>query len=81
MVAVVMVGVVVGGGGRRRRVTEGRGDGGGLDGDDAGVHDLAVDLHHHLVALRGIIETLVNRHGRHDQRHFGSAGLIVADGR
>lgn len=55
VVAVVMVG---GGGGRRRRVAERRRDGGGLDGDDAGVHDLTVHLHHHLVALRGVIEAL-----------------------
>lgn len=80
VVAVVMVGAVVGGGGRRGRVTERRRHGGGLDGDDAGVHDLAVDLHHHLVALRGVIQTLVHRHGRHHQRHFRSAGFIVADG-
>lgn len=58
VVAVVMVGVVVGGGGRRGRVTERRRDGGGLDGDDAGVHDLAIDLHHHLVTLRRVIQTL-----------------------
>lgn len=58
VVAMVMVGVVVGGGGRRRRVAEGWRDGGGLDGDDAGVHDLAVDLHHHLVALRGVVQAL-----------------------
>lgn len=54
----VMVGVMVGGRRRRRRVSEGRGDGGGLDGDDAGVHDLAVDLHHHLVTLGGVIQAL-----------------------
>lgn len=58
VVAVVMVGVVVRGGGRRRGVAERRRDGGGLDGDDAGVHDLTVDLHHHLVTLRGVIEAL-----------------------
>lgn len=54
----VMVGVVVGGGRRRRRVSEGRGNGGGLDGNDAGVHDLAVYLHHHLVTLGGVIQAL-----------------------
>ena len=54
----VMVGVVVRGGGRRRGVAERRRDGRGLDGDDAGVHDLTVDLHHHLVTLRGVIEAL-----------------------
>lgn len=81
MVVVVVVGVVVGGGRRRGRVAERRRDSGGLDGDDPGVHDLTVDLHHHLVALRGVVQTLVDRHGRHHQRHFGSAGLIVADGR
>lgn len=59
VVAVVMVVVVVGGGGgRRRRVAERWRDGGGLDGDDAGVHDLTVHLHHHLITLRGVIETL-----------------------
>lgn len=58
VVAVVMVGVVVGGGRGRRRVAEGWRDGRGLDGDDAGVHDLTVDLHHHLVTLRGVIQTL-----------------------
>lgn len=47
-----------GGGGRPGRIAEGRGDGGGLDGDDAGVHDLAVHLHHHFVALRGVVQTL-----------------------
>lgn len=59
VVAVVMVvGVVVGGRGRRGRVAERRRDGRGLDGDDARVHDLAVHLHHHLVTLRGVIQTL-----------------------
>lgn len=58
VVAVVMVAVVMGGGGRLGRVTERRWHSGGLDGDDAGVHDLAVDLHHHLVTLRGVIEAL-----------------------
>lgn len=81
VVAVVMVAVVMGGGGRLRRVTERRRHSGGLDGDDAGVHDLAVDLHHHLVTLRGVIEALVHRHGRHHQRHLGSACFVVADGR
>lgn len=57
VVAVVM-GVMVGGGGRRGRVAERRRDGGRLDGDDARVHDLTVDLHHHLVTLRGVIEAL-----------------------
>lgn len=81
VVAVVMMVVVGGGGGRRRRVAERWRDGGRLDRDDAGVHDLAVDLHHHLITLRGVIEALVYRHGRHHQRHFRSAGFIVADGR
>lgn len=81
VVAVVVVVVVGRGGGRRRRVAERRRDGRGLDGDDAGVHDLTVDLHHHLVALRGVIEALVHRHGRHHQRHLRSTGFIVADGR
>lgn len=58
VVAVVMVVVMVGGGGRRGRVTERRRDSGRLDGDDARVHDLTVDLHHHLVTLRGVIEAL-----------------------
>lgn len=80
VVAVVMVGAV-GGRGRRGRVSEGRGDGGRLDGDDPGVHDLTVHLHHHLIALGGVIEALINRHGRHHQRHFGPAGFVVADGR
>lgn len=52
MVAVVVVGAAVGGGGRRGWVSKRGGDGGRLDGDDPSVHDLAVDLHHHLVALR-----------------------------
>lgn len=54
----VMVGVVLGGRRRRGLVSEGWGDGGGLDGDDAGVHDLAVYLHHHLVTLGGVIQAL-----------------------
>lgn len=58
VVAVVMVGAAVGGWGRRGRVSEGGGDSGRLDGDDPSVHDLAVDLHHHLVALRRVIEAL-----------------------
>lgn len=53
-----VVAVVVGRGRGGRRVAEGRRDGGGLDGDDAGVHDLAVHLHHHLVALRRVVEAL-----------------------
>lgn len=77
----MVVGVVVGGGRRWGRVSEGRRDGGGFDGDDSSVHDFTVDLHHHLVTLRRVVETLVHRHGRHHQRHFRSAGFIVADGR
>lgn len=63
VVAGVMVGVLVGGWRRRRRVTERRRDGGRLDGDDARVHDLTVDLHHHLVTLGGVIETLCGGEG------------------
>lgn len=59
-VVMVVVMVVVGGRGRSGCVTEGRGDSGRLDGDDAGVHDLTVHLHHHLVALRRVIQTLVH---------------------
>lgn len=62
MVAVVMVRIVMwgggGGGGASRRVAQRRRDGGRLDGDDSGVHDLAVDLHHHLVAPRRVIQAL-----------------------
>lgn len=57
MVAVAMLGVVVGGW-VRSGLTQGRRDGGGLDGNDAGVHDLTVDLHHHLITLRGVVEAL-----------------------
>lgn len=54
---VVMVMVVSGGRGRRRRrrVSQRRRHSGGLDGDDASVHDLAVHLHHHLVPLGGVV--------------------------
>lgn len=57
MVAMAMLGAV-GGGRVRSRLTQGRRDGGGLDGDDAGVHDLTVHLHHHLVTLRRVVEAL-----------------------
>lgn len=56
MVAMAMLGVV--GGWVRSRLTQRRRDGRGLDGNDAGVHDLAVNLHHHLIALRRVVETL-----------------------
>lgn len=52
MVAVAMLGVVMGGRVGRSRLTQRRRDGRGLDGNDAGVHDLTVDLHHHLITLR-----------------------------
>lgn len=52
MVAVAMLGVVMGGWVRRSRLAQGRRDGRGLDGNDAGVHDLTVNLHHHLITLR-----------------------------
>lgn len=58
VVAVVMVGVVVGGRGRWRRVPKRWRDSRGLDGDNPGIHDLAVHLHHHLITLRGVIQTL-----------------------
>lgn len=57
-VAMVMVGTMLGGGWRRGGFTKRWRDGRGLYGDDASVHDLAVDLHHHLVALRRVVETL-----------------------
>lgn len=50
VVAVVMVG-----GGSGRGVAEGRGNSGGFDGDDPGVHDLTIHLHHHLIALGFVI--------------------------
>lgn len=52
VVAMVMVGAMLGGGRGRGGVAERWRDGGGLYRDDTGVHDLAVDLHHHLIALR-----------------------------
>lgn len=55
---VVMVGVVMGGRARWRGVTKRWRDGRRLDGDNACVHDLTVNLHHHLVTLRRVIETL-----------------------
>lgn len=57
MVAMAMLGVGVGGW-VRSGLTQRRRDGRGLDGNDAGVHDLAVNLHHHLIALRRVVETL-----------------------
>lgn len=58
MVAVAMLGAVLRGRVRRTWVAERWWDGRRLDGNNAGVHDLTVDLHHHLITLRGIVETL-----------------------
>lgn len=57
---VAMVMVVWGGARGRGRVPQGGRDGRRLDGDDAGVHHLAVHLHHHLIAPRGgrVVQTL-----------------------
>lgn len=52
VVAVVLVSVVMGR--ARRGVAQRGGHGGGFDRDDTSVHDLTVDLHHHLVALRRV---------------------------
>lgn len=58
MVAVAMLGAVLRGRVRRTWVAERWWDGRRLDGNNAGVHDLTVDLHHHLITLRRIVETL-----------------------
>lgn len=62
---VAMVMVVWGGARGRGRVPQGGRDGRRLDGDDAGVHHLAVHLHHHLIAPRGgrVVQTLWGRGG------------------
>lgn len=58
MVAMAMLGVVAGVRVRGRRVAQRRRDSGGLDGDHAGVHNLTVHLHHHLIALGSVVEAL-----------------------
>lgn len=50
------LGAVVGWGGAL--ASQERGHCGALDVDDAGVHDLAVDLHHDFVAQGGAVEAL-----------------------
>lgn len=71
---VVMVVIVVRGGGRGwGRVPQGGRDSRRLDGDDAGVHHLAVHLHHHLVAPRRgrVVQTLCGEgksRGKRDQK-------------
>lgn len=59
LVAVVVI-VVRGGSRGRGRVPQGGRDCRRLDGDDAGIHHLAVHLHHHLIAPRGgrVVQTL-----------------------
>lgn len=53
---------------------------GRLDVQDSGVHDLTVDLHHHL-KLFVFYDTFIIFHSRQDKRHLGSASFIVVGGR